>query len=215
MHGSYNLNVHAPGHVGQAQGITIDSSQVDLGDETLEPSALLRVRPRLNNAPWRGPLPRPIVHDAATGERLEPQPTSTVVDGILVLDGLPIGRLELRINSDDDLLGEAVPVRLLPGPAIQVDWPLRIGRELTLRFPAPKKVRTGQWVNVKIRDQNDTIVLERELTVDTSGAGLLEHVFAPGNYIVEAKWRDGPAWRWPLDTARWRNGITIEIEPPQ
>lgn len=218
VHGTYYLTIHASGHAGWARRITVDASETDLGDITLEPSGLLHVRPLRNGEPWQGPLPRPIVHDAVTGKRIDPQPTSTVVDGRLVLDGLPFGKFELRTNPRDDLLGEPVPVRLLPGPAAQVDWSVRIGRELTLRFPTWAKAGANDRLHVTVRDQENALVVERELTPDANGACLLRQVFAPGKYVVRVKRNKGQptpgqSWQWFLDTARWRNGSTVDVKP--
>ncbi|MEZ6036673.1 MAG: hypothetical protein R3F29_04280, partial [Planctomycetota bacterium] len=122
--GHHRILVNAPGHAPRHVEVTLSEAETTLPPIELQRSVPLRVRPVLPaTPPWRGPLPRPIVRDAE-GVPVAPHPQISVDGDTLQLHGLPAGRYVLHSPEHDAITSEPLPIELLPGVPLEVDWPV-------------------------------------------------------------------------------------------
>ncbi|MCB9879408.1 MAG: carboxypeptidase regulatory-like domain-containing protein [Planctomycetes bacterium] len=124
--GHHRILVHAPDHASRSIEVTLSEPETTLPPIELQRSVPLRVRPVLPaTPPWRGPLPRPIVRDA-DGAIVAPHPQVSVDGDTLQLHGLPAGRFVLHAPERDALTAEPLPIELLPGVPLEIEWPVRV-----------------------------------------------------------------------------------------
>lgn len=186
----------------------------DLGEVVLAAAVPLRVRPLPPvDAPWRGPLPRPLVR-RADDARAESLPTIDRDGEALSIDGLPPGRYVLMAPDSDEIVADPQPFELVPGVPLQLDWPFRVGRRVTLRFArgAAAQAEPADVLHVVVRDSGGNEVLARDVAPGDGGDWTVRHLFAPGRYVIDASSRGGLRFHDArADTAGFENDGTYDV----